>query len=119
MVDYNDLFIKYSQKTAASAEELADKKIRQKHNRAMTSLYKLMREKMYAEPDRCAELALRLMVHPDARVRLNAAAYCLQAEVHQEEALALLDQLSQDGPDRLIRLNAHMSARCCVPFSVQ
>ena len=118
-MDYYERFIMYSLKTCASRSELANRNSRQKHNRAMTSLYKLMRGKMYAEPNRCAEAALRLMAHSDARVRMHAAAYCLQAEVHQERARALLYQMSREAPEGLIQFNAKMSAMCCIPFSKQ
>lgn len=116
---YFEKFIGYALKTCATLDELADRNARQKHNRAMTSLYRLMHDRMYAEPDRCADIALRLMEHPDARVRLNAAAYCLQAEVLTGQATALLQQLSQDDPNDLIRMNAKLSAMCCVPFPLK
>ena len=118
-MEYFEKFIGYALKTCTTMDELTDRNARQKHNRAMASLYRLMHDRMYAEPDRSADIALRLMEHPDARVRLNAAAYCLQAEVHTGQATALLQQLSQDDPNDLIRLNAELSAMCCVSFPQQ
>ena len=118
-MDDAERFIGYVLKTCSTLQELADRSARDRHNRAMRSLYRLQRDKMYAAPDRSADAAWQLMAHPEARVRLSAAAYCLKAEVHQEQARACLQQLHQDGPTALIRLNAEMCAMCCVPFSRQ
>ena len=118
-MEYAEQFIGYALKTCSTMQELTDRRAREKHNRAMRSLHMLQREQMYTAPDRCADTALQLMAHPDARVRLSAAAYCLQAEVHQEQALVCLQQLQQHGPTPMIRTNAEMCVMGCVPFSRQ
>ena len=45
---YFEKFIGYALKTCATMDELADRNTRQKHSRAMTSLYRLMHESLTA-----------------------------------------------------------------------
>ena len=119
MGDYFNRFVELSLKTTCSWDALKDKNIRRNHNRAMTSLHLLQLEEMYMEPDRCTEVAARLLVHDDVRVCLHAAAYCIKAEVHVQQALALLDEISGNDPDRWVRTTARLNKELCVPFSMQ
>lgn len=118
MKDHYTAFVKYSQKLAKTFEDLEDKRLRQIHNRAMTGQHKLKLE-MYAEPDRCGDVALALLSHEDENVRISAAAYCIQADIHTRDGRAVLKNISRNGSDRYIRFSAEQCLQYCKAFQLK
>lgn len=117
MKDYYTAFVKYSLKLCRTFEGLKDSRLQQMHNRAMTGQHKLKLE-MYAEPDRCAEVARVLLMHEDENIRISAGAYCIQAGIHLNQAVSILQSISETGSTRYMRFSAKQCLRYCKPFDM-
>ena len=100
-----DEFVTICEKTC-SADEFKSKKRRTEHNAAMTSLEKL-KKKMFVEQEHCLSIAVALMQHDNEKVRINAAAYCLEANISVETAKQVLLDIYRNSSDRILSYNAY------------
>ena len=114
-MDHYEKFVALCLDCALTIEDMEDKTKRKIHNRAMTELEQLSRE-MVKEPDKCADIVLRLLAHENENVRISAGAYCIQAQVHQRQGRAALKALARKAASPYLRLTAEQCLKYCVPF---
>lgn len=113
MTDYYTRYVKLCEKTHWIVNEPYMHIVRQ-HNRAMKKLYELGL-KMYQETDRCQEVASLLLEHESEKVRINIAAYCIQAQIHVSRAYGVLTELSHHD-DRGIAFDAKHAIKYLKPW---
>ncbi len=114
--DYYALYVKHNAKTMRSLDDLADPKLRRKHNKAMSELHKLNME-MFVMPNKGVHIVTRLLRHEDPRVRISAGAYCISAQVMVDEGKHVLKKISADPSlDRMYRFDAENCIEYCKPY---
>lgn len=81
----------------------------------MTKLHRLELA-MSKEADRCAPTLLRLLNHEDVRVKINAASYCIKAQMYIEVGIETLTQIEQESKSHYYRMCASNCKKYCKPF---
>ena len=115
--DYVSLFCKLKERTASTWDDFADAKLRRQQNKAGKELHKLSME-LFARPDKGAPVILKLLQAEDARVRIGAGAYCLQAQIYEDLGRSVLVQISEDPTlDRMLRFDAECCIKYCKPYN--
>lgn len=104
MQNYYDRFVQLSLQLCLK-EDYADKQKLKAHDKAMTQLDKLQRE--MAKTD-CSRVILALLEHPEERVRMGAAAFCIKIRIYIEKATAVLDNIIDTSNDSTIIFSAEM-----------
>lgn len=85
-------------------DDYGNRKKLRAHNKAMDNLAKLEAEMTPSD-------FLRLLVHEDERVRLNAAAACVRRKLCYDEAVATPEEVEAHSPDGTLSLAAKMVLR--------
>ena len=104
MKDYYSLFIELSLQQC-SGIDYADKLKVKAHNIASKKLGQLQNEMKQID---CKEILYNLLNHPDDRVKVNAASFCLQLGVWHEQAVATLNSIIDNSDDSAICFAAKM-----------
>ena len=97
-----------------SQDEYILKKRRLEHNRALKELLEI-NQIMYAQEGHFAPVVSELLQHPSEKVRLSIAAYCLRAGILDEKAREVLRDIEQNSCDRMLSLDAALTAMGTVP----
>ena len=104
MKDYYSLFIELSLQQCTGID-YADKLKVKSHNKASKKLGQLQKEMKQID---CKEILYNLLNHPDDRVKVNAASFCLKLGVLIEQAVATLKSIIDYSDDSTICFAAKM-----------
>ncbi len=104
MKDYYDLFVTYSM-SLCSQEEYSNKQRIREHNASMKKLLCLQAE-MDKEIEKHLDMLIRLLVHNNEKVRINAAEYCLKKNVYKKEAVDTLNNIAKFSLDMTLAFSA-------------
>ena len=104
MKDYYSLFVELSLQTCTK-NDYADKQKVKKNNTAFKKLNKLQDEMKQNVNE---EIWCALLDHEDDRVKVNAAAFCLQSKILVEQATFALEKVIDVSDDWSICLSAEM-----------
>lgn len=104
MRDYYDLFICLSKRQCLSTDYTDKKKI-EEHN---TSAKKIWQLKDEMKSQGCLSVLDPLLEHDDDRVKINAAALCLELDVFQDKAKIVLEQIYKCSGDSTLSFSAKM-----------
>ena len=106
MKNYYNLFIKYSNQLCSKDDYINKQKVKI-HNKAMKNLIQIQRE-ITNDIKNGAVVLIKLLEHDNEKVRLNAAAQCLQIGIQQEKAIEVLKKIENNSTDKLCQLDARM-----------
>ena len=104
MKDYYNLFIELSLQQCAKKDYANKTKVRT-HNAASKKLRQLQTE---MEQNVSSDIWYTLLNYEDDRVKVNAAAFCLQKEILTEQAINVLKKITVFSEDPTISLSAKM-----------
>ena len=104
MKDYYNLFIELSLQQCTK-NDYANKLKVKKHNDAFKKLKKLQDEMKQNVND---DVLYLLLNHEDDRVKVNAASFCLQAEILVDQAILALKKIIDVSDDSTICFSAKM-----------
>lgn len=104
MKNYYDEFVKLAMQLCCKDDYEDMQKVR-KNNRAMNKLLLLRRE---MQKNECQDILFKLLRHEHERVRMSAAAACLEMNVYAIEATEVLRNIMQLSGDVTYRFNAKM-----------
>ena len=104
MKDYRNLFIELSLQQCTK-DDYTDKLKIKKHNAACKKL-KILQEEMRQHIHE--DVFLSLLDHEDDRVKINAAAFCLQLGILVEKSILTLKKLIDTPDDSTICFSAKM-----------
>ncbi len=104
MRNYYDEFVNLTTQLCSKEDYSSMKKVR-KNNRAMDKLILLKKE---MQKSGCQDILLELLHHDHERVRMSAAATCLEWGVHLLEAVSVLRTIMLYSSDSTYRFNAKM-----------
>ncbi len=107
MTNQYDLFVKLSMEQCHKNDYYDRNKI-DLHNRASKELQSLKRSMSKTD---CTQLLRDLLLHPDARVKLNAASLCIEMSILFAEASEELDRIISCSEDASICFSAKMLGR--------
>ena len=105
MKDYYDLFVRLSLKQCL-AEDYSKKGRVAAHNRATKKLLEIQEE--MKETDNLEDILNDLLNHGDDRVKINAAALCLEMRVFIEKASLVLKNIMESSSDTTLCFSARM-----------
>ncbi len=104
MVDYYREFIELSLQQCMH-QDYADKSKVKKHNVASKRLQQLKAEMKTID---CIDMLDMLLSHEDDRVKINAAALCIEMSVLTERAASILKAIIEFSKDRTLQFSAKM-----------
>lgn len=104
MKDYYSLFVELSLQQCTKIDYADELKVKA-HNKASKKLGQLQKEMKQID---CKEILYNLLNHPDDRVKVNAASFCLQLGVLIEQAVATLKSIIDYSDDSTICFAAKM-----------
>ena len=81
---------------------------RREHNSAMRALERL-KIRLYSEPEHSLPLMSALLQHHSEKVRINASAYCLEANICVDAARNIAADIYRNSTDKILALNAYFT----------
>lgn len=105
MKDYYDLFVRLSLKQCL-AEDYSKKGRVAAHNRATKKLLEIQEE--MKETDNLEDILNDLLDHGDDRVKINAAFFGIQTNLHKEKVRQVLNEIVDAKKDPTIWFSAKM-----------
>ena len=104
MKDYYELFIQLSMQQCTKNDYANKQKVKE-HNLASKKKKQLQEEMKNIG---CVEILENLLCHEDDRVKINAAALCLEMRVFIEKASLVLKNIMESSSDTTLRFSARM-----------
>lgn len=102
--DYYQHFVELSLRQCKRQDYIKKNKVAT-HNHVARDLNKL---KVKMQDENCTDVLIRLLAHEDVRVRLNAAAICLELHIFIDETRHVLESIEKKHDDPLDSFTASM-----------